>query len=183
MATGSSFAPFKFLSTGAAIQSWKLGELNVQLHFSTEEQYQKHNDYYFGATLGRVANRISGAKLTNIDGHKNYTLPANEGPNTLHAGLNSWGRKRWDGPVPLVPGKAIQGLDGDKVEGEETMRFALTSPHLDEGFPGTVKATIDYTAGWQTNDQGTRMSVLQIEYEAELVGDAAETVVNMTNHS
>ncbi|RJE24626.1 aldose 1-epimerase [Aspergillus sclerotialis] len=179
MPSADSFAPFKFLRTGAIVQSWYIDDTNIVLGFPTEELYQSHNEPYFGATLGRVANRIQGAKLTNLNGGRNYDLRANEGRNTLHAG-NSWGRKVWDGPDKTETRK-IAGLE--RVEGEQSIRFRLLSEDQDEGFPGTVLATVVYTAGWQVTSRGERVSVLELYYEAELVGQVEETVINMTNHS
>lgn len=171
--------PFSFLQTGAVIQSWDIAGTNIVLGFPTEQLYETHNDYYFGATLGRVANRIKGAGLTNLNG-RNYKLEPNEGNNILHAGINSWGHKVWDGPTK-VPARKIDGLEG--VTGEQSIQFQLLSKDGDEGFPGTVLATIVYTAGWQVTPEGDRISVLELSYEAELLADADETVINMTNHS
>ncbi|EED13702.1 aldose-1-epimerase, putative [Talaromyces stipitatus ATCC 10500] len=179
MSSPDSFEPFSFLRTGAVIQSWDIEGTNIVLGFPTEELYQSHNDYYFGATLGRVANRIKGARLTNLNG-RTYTLQPNEGNNILHAGVNSWGHRTWEGPTKVAACK-IDGLEG--VTGEQSVQFQLLSEDGDEGFPGTVLATIVYTAGWQITSQGERVSVLELAYEAELIANAEETVINMTNHS
>lgn len=153
MASDDCFEPFRFLQTGAVIQSWHVGDVNIELGFPTEELYKSHNDYYFGATLGRVANRIEGAKFTNLNGGRTYSLPANEGRNTLHAGINSWGHQRWEGPEKVASRK-IRGLG--EVQGEQSLRFSLRSEDGDEGFPGTVLASVVYTAGWQMMASGGR---------------------------
>jgi len=180
MTSSDSFAPFRFLRTGAIIQSWRVGGLNIVLGFPTEDVYETHNEFYFGATLGRVANRIKGAMLTNLNGAQTYSLPENEGPNILHGGNKSWGKRKWDGPN-RVEVRKIEGLFD--VKGEQSLQFSLLSEDGDEGFPGSVDARVTYTAGWQTTERGEQVSVLQLEYEAELAGDAEETVINMTNHS
>lgn len=179
MSAQDPLEPFAFLRTGAVIQSWDVGGTNIVLGFPTEELYRSHNDYYFGATLGRVANRIKGARLTNLNG-RNYSLPANEGKNILHAGVNSWGHKVWEGPTK-IPARKIVGLDD--VTGEQSIQFQLFSEDGDEGFPGAVLATVVYTAGWQVTAQGEKVSVLELAYEAQLTENKEETVINMTNHS
>ncbi|KAB5518118.1 galactose mutarotase-like domain-containing protein [Coniochaeta sp. 2T2.1] len=168
-----------FLPLGAIIQSLRVGDVDIVQGFPSQSLYESHNDPYFGETIGRVANRISNAKLNSLNGGKSYALAANNAPNSLHGGVVGWGKKIWDGPKP-VGVKQIPGVDG--LEGGESVKFTLTSPNGDEGFPGTVEASVVYTAGKQTQD-GKEVVVLGIEYEAELTGGADETVINMTNHS
>jgi len=172
-------APFTFLPLGAILQEFLVDGVNIVQAFPTAELYEKHNGPYFGETIGRVANRISNAKLNSLNGGKSYALVANNGPNNLHGGDVGWGKKTWDGPTP-VGQRQIPGVDG--LEGGESVKFSLRSEDGDEGFPGTVEATVVYTAGTQTVD-GNKVTVLGIEYEAQLVGGADETVINMTNHS
>lgn len=150
--------------------------------FPSESDYVPHNSPYFGETIGRVANRISNARLQSLNSGKSYSLAANNGPNNLHGGIVGWGKKIWDGPVP-VGRRSIGGIAGGEVEGGESVKFSLVSPDGDEGFPGTVNASVLYSAGTQTTEGGAEVVVLAIEYEAELVEAAEETVVNMTNHS
>jgi aldose 1-epimerase len=171
-------AAFTFLPLGAIIQEFNVGGLNIVQGFPTSEDYKKHNAPYFGETIGRVANRISGAKLNSING-TSYSLAANNGPNNLHGGNVGWGKKEWRGPTPVGVRK-IPGIDG--LEGGESVKFTLESPDGDEGFPGKVETSVVYTTGTQ-NDGGKEVIVLGIEYEAELVDGADETVINMTNHS
>ncbi|KAB5545775.1 galactose mutarotase-like domain-containing protein [Coniochaeta sp. 2T2.1] len=168
-----------FLPLGAIIQSLRVGDVDIVQGFPSQSLYESHNDPYFGETIGRVANRISNAKLDSLNGGKSYALAANNGPNNLHGGVVGWGKKIWDGPKP-VGVKQIPGVAG--LDGGESVKFTLTSPDGDEGFPGTVEASVVYTAGKQTQD-GQEVVVLGIEYEAELTGGADETVINMTNHS
>ncbi|KAI1103002.1 aldose 1-epimerase [Jackrogersella minutella] len=169
-----------FLPLGAIIQSFKVGGTNIVQGFPTQELYAEHNSPHFGATIGRVANRISDAKIDSINGGKSYTFAANNGPNTLHGGNVGWGKRIWKGPNPVGLRK-IPGVEGE-LQGGETVEFVLTSEDGDEGFPGEVIVKVFYTAG-KVVENGKEITVLGQEYDAELVGGAEETVVNITNHS
>lgn len=172
-------APISFLPLGAIIQSLKIKGINIVQGFPTQELYVSHNSPYFGETIGRVANRISDAQVKSLNGGKAYPLVANNGPNTLHGGIVGWGKRVWKGPTP-VGVRTIPGVDG--MTGGESVKFTLTSEDGDEGFPGTVNVTVIYTSGSQNVD-GKDVTVLGMDYEAELVDGADETVINMTNHS
>lgn len=171
-------APFTFLPLGAIIQSILVKDTNIVLGFPTQEQYVQYNTPYFGETIGRVANRIKGAQLDSVNG-KSYPLAANNGPNTLHGGNVGWGKRIWKGPTP-VGIKKIPGVEG--LQGGESVTFTLLSEDGDEGFPGEVETTVTYTTGTQVVN-GKEVLVLGIEYEAKLVNAAAETPINLTNHS
>ncbi|KAI1344493.1 galactose mutarotase-like protein [Xylariaceae sp. FL0016] len=168
-----------FLPLGAIIQSFTVGGVDIVQGFPTQELYVSHNSPFFGETIGRVANRISNAKLNSLNG-KSYSLTANNGPNTLHGGPKGWGKRVWNGPKPVGIRK-IPGLEGE-LKGGESVEFVLDSEDGDEGFPGQVVAKVTYTAG-KIVEGGKEVTVLGFEYEAELVGGADETVINMTNHS
>ncbi|KAK0729650.1 galactose mutarotase-like domain-containing protein [Lasiosphaeris hirsuta] len=173
-------APVSFLPLGAIIQELRVGGTNIVQGFPAQSLYESHNDPFFGETIGRVANRIGGAKINNLNGGKSYALAANNGPNNLHGGVLGWGKKIWEGPKPVgileIPGA------GKLDDGGESVKFNLVSPDGDEGFPGKVEASVVYTVGAQNVD-GKEAILLGIEYEAELVDGADETVINMTNHS
>jgi aldose 1-epimerase len=81
---------------------------------------------YFGALVGRYANRIAGGRFS-LDG-KQYQLSVNEGHNTLHGGKVGFASMLWQGHI--VP---------DGVE------FSLTSPDGDQGFPGKMEVRVRYT--------------------------------------
>ncbi|AEO59713.1 hypothetical protein MYCTH_2082283 [Thermothelomyces thermophilus ATCC 42464] len=172
-------APVTLLPLGAIIQEFRIGGLNIVQGFPEQSHYESYNAPYFGETIGRVANRIKGAQVDSLNGGRSYKLAANNGPNNLHGGVVGWGKKIWNGPTPVgvrqIPG--IEGLDGG-----ESVKFSLVSQDGDEGFPGTVEASVVYTVGKQVQD-GKEVLVLGFEYEAELVDGADETVINMTNHS
>jgi aldose 1-epimerase len=173
--------PFSFLPLGAIIQSFLVGSTNIVQGFPSQEHYISHNTPFFGETIGRVANRISGATIQSLN-NQSYKLEANNGGNALHGGVKGWGKRVWDGPHPIGL-REIQGLEG-KLDGGESVKFTLKSEHGEEGYPGTVQASVVYTSGTQRSKEGKEVRVLGIEYEVQLVGDEVdETVVNVTNHS
>ena len=74
---------------------------------------------YFGAVVGRVANRIANGKFT-LDG-KHYNMSINDPPNSLHGGVNGWSRKPWS------------VLDkGALLNGGQFVKLGLYSPNGDE---------------------------------------------------
>ncbi|KAG6120535.1 hypothetical protein E4U13_006357 [Claviceps humidiphila] len=171
--------PCTFLRLGAIIQSIKVNDINIVLGFPNEQKYVQHNSPHFGETIGRVANRIRGAKLNDVNG-KSYPLVANDGPNTLHGGIRGWGKRMWIGPM-LVSDREVPGVAN--LQDSETVVFSLISEDGDEGFPGKVEAQVTYTTGTQIDENGKKIVILGIEYEAELVEGADETPINLTNHS
>ncbi|KAI9710589.1 MAG: hypothetical protein M1820_002725 [Bogoriella megaspora] len=172
----ASFPNFTILPLGAIIQDYKVDGLNIVQGFPKTSDYESHNAPYFGETIGRVSNRVSGAKVNNLNG-KSYPLTANNGPNTLHGGPKGWGKRVWDGPIKDTRG------------GKEALLFKRISEDGEEGFPGAVEAKIWYTGGIEKDSQGRDVSVLEFEYEVQMSGDPAkesgieETVVGVTNHS
>jgi len=159
-----------FLSLGAIIHTFKVGDINIVQNFPTPELYQAYNEPYFGETIGRVANRISGARINNLKG-KSYQLAANNGPNCLHGGRMGWGKKVWEGP------KTTSTDRGTVTE------FRYVSQDGDEGFPGEIANMVKYTQYTEKNESGQDVSVLEIEYQAELQGEVEQTVIGMTNHT
>ncbi|KUI66317.1 Bifunctional protein GAL10 [Cytospora mali] len=175
----STHDEISFLPLGAVLQSLHVGDINIVQGFPSQDLYESHNSPHFGATIGRVANRISNATIDSLNGGQSYKLAANNGPNNLHGGPKGWGKRIWTGPTPVgVKEEAAPGF-GKFKEGGESVKFSLHSADGDEGFPGTVEATVLYTAG--KDEKGA--TVLGMEYEAALVDGAEETVINMTNHS
>jgi aldose 1-epimerase len=148
--------------------------LNLVLNFPTPDLYQRYNVPYFGETIGRVANRIANARINLLNG-QSYNLSPNDGDdrgNCLHGGECGWGKKAWTGPT------------AELRRGREASRFDLLSPDGDEGFPGQLRASVWYYQTVEEGEGGEEVSVLEMEYEAELAGASAveETVVGMTNH-
>jgi aldose 1-epimerase len=161
---------FTFLPLGAIIQEFRVGELNIVQGFPTADLY-KYNEPYFGETIGRVANRISGAKINNLNG-KSYSLAKNNGPNSLHGGNIGWGKHTFEGPTAV------------NRHGKESIQFKYRSANGEEGYPGTVELNVWYTPSTERHGDAT-MAILEAEYEAELVGDEddiEETAIAVTNH-
>jgi aldose 1-epimerase len=153
----------KLLSRGATLAEWHVPDKNGQMAdvvfgFDDVAGYESPANGYFGHTIGRVGNRIGGAKFT-LDG-KEYKLAANDGPNTLHGGTKrSLDKVVWNG----------QPFENAKGQG---VVFTYTSPDGEEGFPGDLAIKVTYTL---SNDNEIR-----IDYEATT--DRA-TPVNLTNHA
>ena len=171
-------APITLLPLGALLQTFNVAGHNIVQGFPTQADYEAHNVPHFGLTIGRVANRLRGAQIESLNG-KSYPLAANNGPNALHGGPKGWGRRVWEGPTPVGIRK-IEGIEGEP-EGE-SVEFKLLSEDGDEGYPGTVEARAVYTAA-KTLENGREVTVVGIEYSAELLSGADETAINMTNHT
>ena len=129
---------------------------NVVLGFRDIDSYASKNPY-FGVIAGRYANRIANAKFT-LDG-KEYTLAANNGPNSLHGGVKGFDKHIWQ--VKELPGSDTVGLE-----------LAYLSPDGEEGYPGNLDVKVTYTL----NDKNE----FRIDYAATT--DKA-TVINLTSHS
>lgn len=126
---------------------------DIVLGFDNLEQYLKGHPY-FGATCGRVANRIAGGQFT-LDG-KLYSLAVNNGPNTLHGGLIGFDKVLWKA-TPL------QGA---------TVRFDYTSADGEEGYPGKLAVTVIMKL--------TDANEFLIDYTATTT---KATPLNLTNHT
>jgi aldose 1-epimerase len=135
----------------------RAGQLkNIVLGFDTLEAYLTGVPYY-GATVGRYANRIAKARFT-LDG-KTYQLAANDGPNSLHGGKRGFDKRIWKAVVlPAAQGNAVL--------------FTYVSAAGEEGYPGELTAHALYRLDDQDN--------LEIEYSASTT---APTPVNLANHA
>ena len=131
---------------------------DVVLGFDTPKGYLSDPPPpYFGAIIGRYGNRIADGKFT-LDGHT-YTLPKNNGPNSLHGGDRGFDKRMWKA-------EARQNAAGASVV------FSRLSPDGEEGYPGNLQVRVTYTL---TNDND-----LIVDYHATT--DKA-TPVNLTQHS
>ncbi|CEJ56847.1 hypothetical protein PMG11_05564 [Penicillium brasilianum] len=160
-------AEFTFLPLGAIIQEFRVGGHNIVLGFPTQDQYVKYNTAHYGATIGRVANRIKNGVINDLN-EQSIQLAKNNGPNALHGGPTGWGKRVFDGPHKV------------QRHGSDALLFKYLCKHGEEGYPGTLEVRVWYTA----SKEGEATTVLTAEYEVEFVGDEVEeTVVNITNHS
>ncbi len=121
------------------------------------EAYVKKTPY-FGATIGRVANRIKNGRFQ-LEG-KTYQLAANDPPNALHGGKKGWDKVVWD----VVS-------TNDTPQGP-TIKFSYLSKDGEEGYPGNVTATVTYAL---TNDN-------EFKIDMEATTDKT-TIVSMAHHS
>jgi aldose 1-epimerase len=103
---------------------------DVVLGFDRLEAYLAGHPY-FGAIVGRVAGRISGASFS-LEG-KTFNLVANDGPNHLHGGICGFDKKVW---------KATRV---DRADGAPSLRLTAASPAGEEGYPGSVDVSVTYT--------------------------------------
>jgi aldose 1-epimerase len=130
---------------------------DVVLGYDTLDGYENGKSY-FGATVGRYANRIGGGKFA-LDG-KTYTLPKNNGNNTLHGGIVGFDKKIWKA-------REIDVKDGAALE------LSYLSADGEEGFPGNLSVKVVFTVPADRND-------LKIDYTSSTDKD---TVLNLSNHS
>ena len=133
---------------------------DVVLGFDSPDQYwHEPTPPFFGAVVGRYGNRIAKGTFT-LDG-KTYSLAINNPPNSLHGGNKGFDKQIWD-----VTTK-------DSAAGSSAT-FSRTSPDGEEGFPGTVKASVTYTL--------TEKNELIVDYQRD---DRRERhmPINMTQHS
>ena len=120
--------------------------------YETLDDYVR-NPRYFGALIGRHANRIARGRFS-LNGVE-YQLPCNNGANHLHGGFNGFDKRVWNAH--------------DKTN--NTLHLTYFSKDGEEGYPGNLTASVDYTL--LDNE-------LRIDYGATTDRD---TIVNLTNHS
>ena len=134
---------------------------NIVLGFDKVEDYQSPAYLsampYFGAIIGRYANRINKGNFT-IDGEK-FQVPQNLGEVALHGGNIGFDKKVWKADTEVTHEKA-------------TLILKFVSPHLEEGFPGNLDLEVRYH--WTQNNE------LDIEYFAQT---DKPTHLNLTNHA
>jgi aldose 1-epimerase len=129
---------------------------DVVLGFDTLDEYTAGNPPYFGAIIGRYANRIAKGRFT-LNGVE-YKLAVNNDPNHLHGGVKGFDKVVWDArPLKTRTGAALE--------------LTYLSRDGEEGYPGNLRARVVYTLS-DTND-------LRVDYTATTDKD---TVVTMTHH-
>ncbi|NOD63794.1 MULTISPECIES: aldose epimerase family protein [unclassified Ruegeria] len=141
------------LNYGAITQGWWMGQTPLILGYDSPQEYLT-DPYYLGATVGRVANRISGARFDLLG--ETCRLTANEGQNTLHGGGTRLSRRHWD---------------FREVSRNQAV-LSVVSPDGDGGFPGSVRfelgvelkfPRLNYTITAQP-DRPTPISIAQHNY-------------------
>jgi len=130
---------------------------DVVLGFDDLADYEKQGPY-FGALVGRYANRIANGTFS-LDG-KTYHVPLNDGPNALHGGKRGFDKRLWD------------AKDSTDASGQH-LHLHYLSKDGEEGFPGNLNVDVTYTVPADKNE-------LQIAYKATTDKD---TVLNLTNHT
>lgn len=149
------------LPYGATIQSIEVpdrhGQVNnVVLGFADPARYREEHPY-LGAVVGRYANRIGGASF-GLDGTA-YSLPENDGPNSLHGGTTGFSHRDWT-------------VLREPTDASPVIELGITSPDGDQGYPGTLEARVTYTV--------LEHNALRVDYTATT---DKLTVVNLTNHA
>jgi aldose 1-epimerase len=152
----------KLITYGATITDVEVPDrngkiANVTLCHDSLTGYLQEPSPYFGATVGRYANRIAKGKFT-LDG-KEYTLAVNNGKNHLHGGLKAFDKVVWQAE-PLLEPAAIGVI------------FRYRSPDGEEGYPGKLSVKATYSL--------TDKNELKMDCEANC---DKPTVVNLTNHA
>ncbi|MFF4247434.1 aldose epimerase family protein [Streptomyces sp. NPDC001822] len=148
----------RLLTYGAVVQSVEVpgrdgDRADVALGLPDVKGYETHTGPYFGAVVGRYANRIAGGSFV-LDG-RTHRVTRNEGRNTLHGGGRGFDKRVWD--AEAVP-------DG--------VRLSLVAEDGEEGFPGRLAVGVTYTLDTD--------GALRIGYRATT---DAPTVLNLTNHT
>ncbi len=129
---------------------------DVVLGFDNLEDYLGEHPY-FGAIVGRFANRIDKGQFT-LEG-KEYTLAQNNGPNHLHGGIHGFDKVLWTAATE----KSLDSV---------SLKLGYVSEDMEEGYPGNLLVEVEYSL----NDQNE----LTISYRATT---DKSTHVNLTNHS
>ena len=156
-------------SNGMKVKITDFGGTVVEIHVPDREGrfadvvcgYSNLDDYlnaagYHGALVGRVGNRIANGAFS-LDG-KEYSLFINNGSNSLHGGKVGFSHKLW----------RATPVDGY----EPQLVLEYVSPHMEEGYPGTLSVCVTYTL--------KEDNALSIRYEAQT---DKKTIVNLTNHT
>src|SRR5260370_14395972 len=151
----------RIIAYGATLQSLVEpardgAKADIVLGCATLRDYVEHPNY-FGATVGRYANRIKNGAFT-LDGNT-YRLAKNNGPNSLHGGIQGFDKVVWN--IDRVAGGQIASV-----------RLSYVSLDGEEGYPGTLHVSVTYSLS--DRDE------LSIAYEATT---DAPTPVNLTSHS
>ncbi|PBI94325.1 Aldose 1-epimerase precursor [Flavobacterium sp. ACN2] len=127
---------------------------DVVVGMNSAKGFKNATEPYFGATIGRVGNRVALGKFT-LEG-KHYQIPLNNGKNALHSGVKGFQDVVWN---------------AEKTNGN-TLVFTYASPDGEQGFPGNLNVKVTYSI--------TDNNAVKMEYEATT---DKTTIVNLTNHA
>ena len=182
----------QILTYGGIVQDiWLPGrngrEADVVLGFKTLADYVQFDSppvapttgVYFGETIGRYGNRIANGKFT-LDqpgvGPVTYTLPVNNGPNSLHGGIVGFGNHVWaDQPIQTASTVGVQ-LTLVSPNGDQSAAAGSPGcPNGCSGYPAQITVTETYTLN--------NANQLVIHYKTHNDSSNLNTVVNLTNHS
>ncbi len=130
---------------------------NIALTLDSVSQFIEKENPFFGATAGRVANRIADAKFT-LEG-QTYELAKTNGNNHLHGGVEGFNKKVWKG----------EPYSNDSVAG---VKMEYLSADMEEGYPGNLSTTL-----WM---ELTKDNTIRIRFESTT---DKTTIVNLTNHT
>lgn len=167
--TNSRGMVVRIMTYGGIIQSIQApgreGTANVVLGFDSLAGYTSNlyltKNPYFGAAVGRYANRIANGRFSLND--TTYQLPTNNGPNSLHGGTVGFDKCVWTAERPISDAK------------QASLTLSRVSPDGEMGYPATLAVRVTYTL---TNDNALRMEYAAVNEDQQL-----STVVNLTNHS
>nr|WP_097065043.1 aldose epimerase family protein [Sphingomonas guangdongensis] len=151
----------KVIAYGAALQSMLVPDragrvADVTIGYADIDGYLR-KPQFFGATVGRFANRIARGRFT-LDGRQ-YQVPVNDGVNSLHGGTAGFDKVLWE---------VVRVTSGPSAS--VTLRYV--SPDGDQGYPGTLTAEATYSLD--------EANALTIEYRATT---DKPTIANITNHA
>jgi aldose 1-epimerase len=127
---------------------------DVTLGFDRAENYLESNPAYFGALIGRFANRMAGAKFQ--IGDRKFSLFDNDGGNSLHGGKRGFDKVNWN---------------VEELEPQRMYKLTYVSRDGEEGYPGNLSVAVTYSLN--------NLSEFLIEYQATT---DANTVLNLTSH-
>jgi aldose 1-epimerase len=157
-------------------------EITLSYRSYADLSQPEHFGPYYGAIVGRVANRIKDGTF-DLNG-KTYHLAKNNGPNSLHGGRIGFDRK-------VFSTRTYIAEDGGDRGSSASLEFSYISPDGEEGYPGSLKVVVTYTL--------TSENTIEMTYHACIVNDGSDcagvvesspsqpqpisTPVNLTNHT
>jgi len=149
----NSFIKVTVASLGATLMGFEFEGKDIVLGFDDEDGYLGNKGPYFGATVGRSANRTAQGKFE-LNG-KEYNLPINNGPNSLHGGID---------------GLSFVNYELKEIK-EDSITLTYKDPDGRNGYPGNLNLEVTYSLKDHT-----------LLYEFKAVCDS-DSILNITNHS